>query len=153
MTRNVRFAEAVHILVMLALEDGPKTSGIIAQSVSTNPVVIRRILLLLERAGLVTGRMGTGGGFRLARAARGITLAEVFRAVDADGAAPPAHRPNPRCPVGSRVGVLLNDIGRQVEGAFLGALAARTLAAVTREVREGRPRDPKRRMQRVNLEA
>ena len=137
MSRNVRFAVAVHILVMLALESEPRTSAVIADSVHTNPVVIRRILGLLRRAGLVDGRMGAGGGFRLARPARAIRLDEVFRAVEADGAAPPAHRPNPRCPVAGRVTRVLDDVGRHAERAFLATLAGRSLADVTRQVRDG----------------
>jgi Rrf2 family protein len=134
---NVRFGVAVHTLVMLALFDEPQNSTRIAESVDTNPVVIRRILGLLERAGLVHGRTGPGGGFRLARPAHAITLEQVFRAVEASGAAPAAHRPNRKCPVGRTVSVVLAAIGKRAERAFLSALAGQTLADAVGQVRRG----------------
>lgn len=135
MTGNARFGVAVHILVMLALFDQPQNSARVAESVDTNPVVIRRILGLLQRAGLVRGRTGPGGGFRLARAAQAVTLEQVFRAVEADGAAPPAHRPNRKCPVGRNVSTVLASIGRRAERAFLATLAGQTLADTASQVR------------------
>lgn len=134
-TGNVRFAVAVHVLVLLALASEAQNSATIAESVSTHPVVIRRILGWLQRAGLVVGRPGPRGGFRLARAAESITLDEVFRAVESDGAAPPAHRPNLQCPVGRHVSKVLAAIGSRAERAFLGALAAETVAGAARQAR------------------
>jgi len=136
-TGNVRFAIAVHMLVLLALGEEIQNSATIAGSVRTHPVVIRRILGLLVRAGLVTGRTGPHGGFRLARTADSITLDEVFRAVEQDGAAPPAHRPNPKCPVGRHVADVLGTIGERAEQAFLGSLARETVAGAARRVRRG----------------
>lgn len=43
---------------------------------------LENILLALRRAGLVHSRRGTDGGFRLARPAEEITLADVLRAVE-----------------------------------------------------------------------
>ncbi|MFZ4518609.1 MAG: RrF2 family transcriptional regulator [Microthrixaceae bacterium] len=43
---------------------------------------LRGILADLRRAGLIASQQGTAGGFRLARAADGLSLAEVIRAVE-----------------------------------------------------------------------
>jgi len=76
-----RFAVAVHILIFLATEPaGQATSGRIAESVGTNPVVIRRLAGQLARAGLVRIRRGPGGA-ELARPADEITLADVWTAM------------------------------------------------------------------------
>lgn len=76
-----RFAVAVHILLLLATEPGGQaTSGRIAESVGTNPVVIRRLAGQLARAGLLRIRRGPGGA-ELARPAASITLAEVWAAM------------------------------------------------------------------------
>jgi Rrf2 family protein len=76
-----RFAVAIHILLLLATEPaGQATSGRIAASVGTNPVVIRRLAGQLARAGLVRIRRGPGGA-ELARPAEAITLADVWRAM------------------------------------------------------------------------
>src|SRR5688500_19373399 len=82
-----RFAVAIHILLLLATEPtGQATSTRLAASVSTNPVVIRRLAGQLARAGLVRIRRGPGGA-QLARPAAEITLADVWRAM------PPASLP------------------------------------------------------------
>ena len=142
MTGNARFGVAVHILVMLALSDEGRKSARIADSVDTNPVVIRRILGRLRRADLVRAQPGPAGGFRLARPARAITLGQVFRAV-ADGR--PflrPHRPNPGCAVARGVEAALDGVGRRAERAFLGVLAGETLADAARHARRAGAPDP-----------
>ncbi len=66
MTKNSRFTVAVHALALLSIVRGkPATSDYIARSVNTNPVVIRRILGVLGKAGLVEthpGAFRTGQG-------------------------------------------------------------------------------------------
>ena len=66
MRTSCRFAMAVHVLAVLAYKDGDRvTSSLLAGSVNTNPVVIRRLLLALQRAKLVETRKGAGLGSRL----------------------------------------------------------------------------------------
>jgi DNA-binding IscR family transcriptional regulator len=48
---------------------GPVCSNLVALSVNTNPVVIRRLMSDLEKAELVTSASGRTGGFSLARSA------------------------------------------------------------------------------------
>jgi DNA-binding IscR family transcriptional regulator len=49
MRTSCRFAMAVHVLAVLAYKDGDRvTSELLAHSVNTNPVVIRRLLLTLQ---------------------------------------------------------------------------------------------------------
>ena len=80
-----RFAVAIHVLLLLATEPaGQATSGRIAESVGTNPVVIRRLAGQLARAGLVRIRRGPGGA-ELARPAEVITLADVWAAMRRPG--------------------------------------------------------------------
>ena len=100
--KSSRFTVGVHILTLLAYEEGRAlTSEYIAGSVNTNPVVIRRLLVLLGKAGLVSTTEGAGGGSTLARPATRITLGDVYRAVEPGelfGAT--RNEPNPQCPVG-----------------------------------------------------
>ncbi len=109
-----RFAVAVHILLLLATEPaGQATSGRIAESVGTNPVVIRRLAGQLARAGLVRIRRGPGGA-ELARPATEITLAHVWAAMRRQGLPLwPTHR-------GPRSGA--DRLGRQVPGMLRGVL-------------------------------
>lgn len=137
MVTSSRFAVAVHILTLLAQGRGePVTSEYIAGSVNTNPSLIRRLLLALQKAGLTTSQLGTGGGALLARPADGITLLDVYRAVE-EGEVFGMHReqPNPECPVGRNIqGELqtrFDAATRQMEGELARTTIAQMLAGVT----------------------
>ena len=58
-----RFTMATHILVVIALEckNEKITSDLLAGSVGVNPVIIRKTLSQLKKAGLITVARGTGG--------------------------------------------------------------------------------------------
>src|SRR6187401_1504501 len=83
MSGNSRFAVAVHVMTALAYNHGePLSSPLLAKSVRTNPVVIRRLMAQLRRAGLVEAWPGKSGGVRLGRSAATITLLDIYRAVE-----------------------------------------------------------------------
>jgi Rrf2 family protein len=119
MSRNCRFAVAVHVATILALHrESPATSDWIAGSVNTNPVVVRRILSALAKAGLVTSQRGISGGSSLARDPKEISLLDLYRAVDEQEAQALHHQPpNPHCPVGAHIVPVLIDILAQAEAA------------------------------------
>jgi DNA-binding IscR family transcriptional regulator len=85
MAANSRMTIAVHVLAWLALAQrrgrAVLTSDEVAASVNTNPVIIRRCLGELRRAGLVEVRHGAGAGWSLARDPAQITLLEVHDAI------------------------------------------------------------------------
>lgn len=126
-----RFAVAAHILLMVAADTTePSTSQRLASSVNTNPVVVRRITGQLARAGLVRVRRGPGGA-ELVRPAAEITLEDVWQAVNCNKGRPllPLHaNPDPACPVGCRVHVVLGEAFRAAEHALEAALSRTTLA-------------------------
>lgn len=127
-----RFAVAVHILMLLATGEGgaSATSIILARSVNTNPVVVRRITRLLARAGLIWVRRGPGGA-ELLRPAEAISLCDVWLAVNPGPGRPllPVHaRPDLACPVGCRVHAILGQAFGTAEGALHEALGRTTLA-------------------------
>jgi Rrf2 family protein len=83
MAVNTRFATGLHTLVILAAEpDALQTSEQIAEKLSTNPVVVRRVLSLLQAAGLIDSQKGPSGGSKLSRPAKKILLGEVYRAME-----------------------------------------------------------------------
>src|ERR1043166_2509686 len=100
MRTSCRFAMAVHLLTVLAYKDGDRvTSTLLAASVNTNPVIIRRLLLVLQRAKLIDTRKGAGTGSRLSRSPARINLAQVYRAVEeTQPFAIPSKKPNVACP-------------------------------------------------------
>lgn len=125
------FAVAVHALVLLAKSPESATSEFLAGSVNTHATCLRRVLAALARHGLVLALEGRHGGYRLARPAAEITLAEVYRAV---GGAP-VLRPNPatanpRCPISVAMTMAFAEIAADAEARFQDALAQRSLADV-----------------------
>jgi Rrf2 family protein len=138
-TTSSRLSTAIHILTLLAFEDGqPVTSDYIAGSVNTNPVVIRRLLRRLAEAGLVQSTPGSAGGSRLAREARAITLRDVYAAVEGGGLfGEHTQQPNPKCPVGREVVHLLGSRFAAAEEAATDALARSTIADLVRGVKNG----------------
>lgn len=80
---STRFSIAVHTLSLIAVSPANDCTGdYIAGSVNTNPVIIRRIIGMLKKAGLVDVRPGVGGASLLKRPEE-ITLLDVYRAVHA----------------------------------------------------------------------
>lgn len=77
---STRFSIAVHTLSLIAISPVDCTGDFIAGSVNTNPVVIRRIMSMLKKAGLVDVRPGVGGA-TLVRNPAQITLLDIYRAV------------------------------------------------------------------------
>ncbi|CAH2914322.1 MAG: unnamed protein product [uncultured Paraburkholderia sp.] len=148
MNTSSRFAFAVHVLALLLLQEGaPLSSEMIAGSVNTNPVLIRRLLTMLAEAGLTTSQLGAGGGALLARPPEQITLLDVYRAVD-DAQLFALHReePNPACMVGRNIQVVLRGIVDEAQQAMEASLAGRTLADATADVvRAERARERRRR--------
>lgn len=133
-----RFTLAVHSLTLLSLSHGrgPVTSEAIAESAATNPVVVKRTLAALGRAGLVEARGGRGGGSWLARPAESISLREVYEALEPDETLIPLHPSGPSlsCRMGQGVAVYLEGLYDDLASALKGRLGQTTLADVTRGV-------------------
>jgi Rrf2 family protein len=111
MNTNQQFAVSCHILAILASDqDSVVTSESIAESVNTNPVVIRRIMSHLRKHGLVGSRSGANGGWRLMRASDKISLREVYCAVTHESVFAMHQHPNPDCPIGGNIQPALDAI-------------------------------------------
>ena len=131
---------AVHVLTVLTYEQGDcVTSAALARSVNTNPVIIRRLLLALQRAKLVETRKGAGAGSRLSRSPARINLTEIYRAVEDHGLfAMPRGRPNHACPVGHCIQPALKDIFASAQESLERHLASTTLAGLVQTVMASR---------------
>lgn len=136
MRTSCRFGMAIHVLAVLAYYEGdPVTSSSLAASINTNPVVVRRLLLALQRAGLVETRKGAGAGSRLACSPRRITMAQVYRAVeDCEPFAVPTRRPDAACPIGHSIRRTLDELFASAQRALEQDLARTTLADVAARV-------------------
>jgi Rrf2 family protein len=81
MNRDTRLSDVLHVLLHMSQVDEPLTSEVLARSMGTNPAVFRRTMAGLREAGLVRSEKGHGGGWRLERPLRQITLLAVYEAL------------------------------------------------------------------------
>lgn len=133
---NCRFTIAIHILCLLAVfNPTPLSSEFIARSVNTNPVVIRRILSMLRKAGIVKSRPGIGGGWEILIKPENLTLGRIYTIVR-PGTIFPMHnrQPNIRCPVGRNIQRGLALYYQKAQTAMETELNNSTLADVLEEV-------------------
>ncbi len=132
MAVSTRTAVAVHALTFLAHHEGEgvQSSALVAESLDSNPVLVRRVLGLLRDQGLVSALEGTGGGWQLARPAAEITLLDAFAAVEPALAVLPthAHPPNQACVIGRHLQGLLEDEFSAAQRALEARLAGTTVA-------------------------
>jgi Rrf2 family protein len=138
MSANSQLTVAIHIPSWMALVErnrpGPVTSERIALSVNTNPVVIRRALGLLQKAGLVQSQRGANAGWVLAKRPTAITLLDIYNAVETGPLFAMHHStPNQTCPVGRGIQPTLKDVYGGLERALRRDLAKTTVAQVLAE--------------------
>lgn len=132
-----KMSVGTHLLTIFALKPGcALTSEMLAGSVNTNPVVVRRLLGSLREAGIVDSRPGVSGGWTLRIDPAEITLLDVLRAVDPQDAFFALHRsqPNPECPCGLHIQGVLTEVYDQVEAGMNRQLAEVTIAAIARRI-------------------
>ena len=134
---STRFSVAIHILVMMNVKkDTMLTSDQLAQSVNTNPVVIRRILGMLKTAGFVDTKRGVGGSF-LIKDAQDITLLDIFKAVGCvnSGSMFEIHQDtNQDCKVGANIqNIVLKNVDK-AQSAMEKELSNVTIADITSDL-------------------
>jgi Rrf2 family protein len=136
MRPDSRLTVAVHALLLLDDAGAERlTSGDIAHSVNTNPVVIRRLLGRLMEAGLVAGAKGPTGGYRLARPSTEITIWDIYQTMREEGPfGLHARAPNPRCPVGRHIQAGLEDLYGAAESAMKTVLGHVTLRGLRKKL-------------------
>ncbi len=138
MAYNSRFAVAIHTLSLLDSTEGRITSEMIAGSVNTNPVVIRRMISQLTKAGILRTQPGVAGA-QLTRPAGEITLLDVYRSVQNDN-----HddlfaiheNPNLNCDIGRNIQAELEKVFARAQRAMEGELEQITLRQVTTDLQQ-----------------
>jgi Rrf2 family protein len=136
MNVSTRFTVALHILTLLASAPGQAlTSEYIAGSVNTNPVVVRRLLGVLRKVGIVSSQPGNGGGWELAKSPEKLTLRDVRRAVN-EGSPFSMHNqpPNPMCPVGRNIQGVLGPVYDRAEQIMEDELSHTTISSLLQAV-------------------
>ena len=131
------FPVAVQALVVIAETDKPCPSSTMAQGLKAHAVFVRRVLAHLVRANIVQAREGRDGGYRLARPADHITLAEIYQAITVAD----QQEEDTACSsdVNARVQTMLDEVGAEAEQRLLELLGRYTLASVLERVAISRP--------------
>lgn len=116
---STKFAVSIHILSLIALKKEESiTSDYIAGSVNTNPALVRRLMSGLKKAELIQTqtKIGVTG---LLKVPEEISLLEIFKAVESRQDLFAIHSDtNTSCPVGSKIGCVLEDINGKVQSEF-----------------------------------
>lgn len=117
-----RFTIAVHVLICIETfkNDYKVTSDFLASSVNVNPVVIRRLLQQLKKAGIISVVRGSGGA-DIQKPLDKITLLDVYRAVECVENGQLFHfheNPNPLCPVGKNIHSVLDTRLERIQKAM-----------------------------------
>ena len=68
--------------IMASTPESHVTAAVMADGLSASEAHLAKVLQRLAKAGVVAGTRGPGGGFQLTRAAKEISLREVYEAIE-----------------------------------------------------------------------
>jgi DNA-binding IscR family transcriptional regulator len=132
MRRDSRLSGVLHVLLHMAEDDTPKTSETLARAMSTNPVVVRRIMAGLREQGLVSSEKGHGGGWRIACDLTKVTLRDIYEALgEPDILAMGNRADRPGCLVEQAVNAALGKAFDEAEALLLHRFGEVTLAMLS----------------------
>jgi Rrf2 family protein len=133
---NTQFSIAVHVLAAIANYKSTFTSEVLAGSVNANPVFVKRILVKLSKAKLVTTTVGKSGGYDLARGAKSISLFEIYSAVSPPSAfAIHTYAESKGCIVSCNIKEVMGEVLIGTQNAVENDLKRTTLADVVSKIR------------------
>lgn len=108
------------------------TSELLAKAMSTNPVVVRRIMAGLRDQGYVRSEKGHGGGWTLACDLTRVTLRDVYTALGSPSLLAIGSRTEaPACLVEQAVNAALNKTFEEAEALLISRLGDVTLAMLS----------------------
>ncbi len=133
MSDSQRFPVAAHTLAYLAHKgaysrEQAVSSSVLAASIPTNPVVIRRMTTQLAKAGLLATCSGVAGGAWLLRRPETIRLDEVLHAVNGCAHLGSAPLGAEGCPVSQAIPKAVGEAMSLANSAATQALATVTVA-------------------------
>lgn len=135
-----RFTIAVHVLICIETfkDDNKVTSDFLASSVNVNPVVIRRLLQQLKKAGIVSVIRGSGGT-NIEKPIDEITLLDVYNAVECVDEGELFHfheNPSPLCPVGRNIHNILDGRLEKIQSAMEKEMKSVTIQDVMKDAKK-----------------
>ncbi|MGR0303877.1 Rrf2 family transcriptional regulator [Acinetobacter beijerinckii] len=129
MRTDSKLSRMLHVLLHMSRNNKIFTSDEIALMLSTNPVVVRRTMAGLKKAGFIQSEKGPKGGWLLISNLETITLFDIYNAVGEPTIfAIGNERDNPNCAVERVVNAALDDAMTQAQLILLSKLKSTTLA-------------------------
>lgn len=131
MRLSTKFSDAIHLLAFLHVyQDIKMTSDVIAASIQTSPVVVRRLIGQLREAGFVNNNSDNHNP-QIAKNPREITLLDIYLITE-------GHTPlfvidketNPLCTVGGNIQDVLKEFYGEAEAAAMLVLNQHTIQDV-----------------------
>ncbi|MCT3601614.1 Rrf2 family transcriptional regulator [Lactobacillus acidophilus] len=116
---STRFSDAIHLLAFIHIYKGkiPLTSENIAGSIETSPVMVRKLMGELRKAGLIETKHGTPDP-KLAKSTDQTSLLDIYLAVEKNKPLFEIdHKTNPECIVGGNIQSTLAEYYKQAEVA------------------------------------
>src|SRR5688500_2380502 len=144
MRRDSRLSVALHALLHMSEMGRVLTSEMMAPMMSTNPVVVRRTMAGLRKAGIVHSEKGHGGGWSLTRELTSVTLGEVYDALGTSTLFSIGNRvESPGCVVEQAVNRALGKALSDAEALLLKQLRRISLADLAADIRRNSKRTRK----------
>lgn len=136
MRRDSRLSGVLHLLLHMSQQPEAMTSEMLARSMETNPVVIRRIMAGLRKHGYVQSEKGHGGGWTLACDLSKVTLRDIYEALNSPSLLAIGNRTeSPGCLVEAAVNARLSKSFEDAQDLLLARFSEVTLAALSEDVK------------------
>lgn len=131
---STKFTIAIHLLTATKFfeENYKITSKFLAESIGSNPVIVRNIMLQLQDAGIIDVKRGPGG-ITLDRPLSKITYLDIYKAVETNSGEDMFkfhEKPNPQCPVGKNIHKALEGSLDEIQSDFEKDLASHNVQEV-----------------------
>jgi len=123
---------ALIAITHLTLKSGSSSAREIAEQFDIPIELMAKVLQRLTRRGLLTSQQGTRGGYQLARAASGISIADVIQAIDGPVAVTACSAHADRCGQFAKCNV--RDPLWKIREIIVSALKATTVSELARDV-------------------
>lgn len=133
---NSSFCIAVHALVYLNHMQKVLSSEELAQNVCTNPVLIRKVMSRLKKAGIVDTKGGNNGGYIFTADAETLTLERIAEAIDMQFVGSPWRSGDidKECLISSGMGEIMQNICAQLDEHCKKSLRGITVADIDRKI-------------------
>lgn len=134
MKKDSRLSSVLHALLHMTETNRPMTSEALACCMGTNPVVVRRAMGALRKAGIVASARGHAGGWSIACDLNTVTLRQLHEALGEPAIFAIGNRnEEPQCLVEQSVNTVLDDAFDEAESLLMRRFAGVTLADLVAE--------------------